>query len=224
MGSVAFTMNRRVAAVGPMLLDMLAPVASFYLLHYAFGVGPVIALTAGAVVAGLRGVYRAVTERRIDAFPLMMMVLLAVSVLLVFLTGDARLVLAKSAVTPIVGGLYGLVTNFFGRTVFYDVLTPFATKGDAGLLARWQAAWNTDPAFARRIRLLNVVWGVGFVLGGSARILVVYSVPLDIGVLAGQVPTILMVGGLITVTWALWRPFGAVLRTGTPQPVVPATA
>jgi hypothetical protein len=216
-------MNRRVAAVAPMVLDMLAPVVSFYLLHFLFGVGPAIALTAGALVAGLRGAYRAVTERRINAFPLMMMVLLAVSVLLVFLTGDPRLVLAKSAVTPIVGGLYGLVTNLFGRTVFYDVLTPFATKGDGVRLARWRTAWDTDPVFVRRIKLLNVLWGVGFVLGGTARIVIVYSVPLEIGVLAGLAPTILMVGGLVLTTWMLRRPLSAVLHPDAAIKV-PATA
>src|SRR3569833_2349071 len=117
------TVNRRLVALGPILLDMLAPVVSFYVLHFLFGVSPALALTAGALVAGLRGAYRAISERRIDAFPMMMMVLLAVSVARVFLTGDRRLVRAKSAVTPIVGGLYGLVTSLFGRTVLYDVLT-----------------------------------------------------------------------------------------------------
>ncbi|RSM44887.1 hypothetical protein DMA12_15200 [Amycolatopsis balhimycina DSM 5908] len=213
---MALLINRRFAALGPLLLDLLAPVVSFSLLHYLFGVPPAPALTAGAVVAGLRGAYRAVTERRIDALPLMMTVLLAVSVLLVFLTGDARLVLAKSAVTPIVGGLYGLVTNLFGRTVFYDVLTPFATKGDPALLARWESAWDTDRRFARRIRQLNILWGVGFVLGGTARIVLVYRLPLDVAVLAGLAPTVVMVGGLMLLTRLLWRPLEAVLRAGEP--------
>jgi intracellular septation protein A len=218
------TVNRRLAALGPILLDMLAPVVSFYVLHFLFGVGPALALTAGAVVAGLRGAYRAVSERRIDAFPLMMMVLLAVSVTLVFLTGDPRLVLAKSAVTPIAGGLYGLVTSLFGRTVLYDVLTPFVTRGDPGLARRWNAAWDTDPGFVRRIRQLNVLWGIGFILGGTARIVVVYSVPLEIGVLAGLVPTVLMVGGLVLITWLGRRPLTAVLRPARPVAELPLAA
>lgn len=198
--------RRTAAALLPMLLDMLTPVASFYVLHFLFGVDAVVSLTVGALAAGARTAYRAVRDRRINAFSLMMMLLLGVTVLLVLITGDGRLILAKSAVVPAVGGTYGIITNFAGRTLLYDVAQPFVTRGDPRLVAAWQECWLTDTAFVRRLRLLNLLWGIGFITGAILRVVVIYQVPLDIAVLAGQVPTLGALAVLAVVTRLLGPP------------------
>jgi hypothetical protein len=192
--------RRWISALAPMLLDMATPVVSFYLLHAIFGVSAVVSLTIGAVAAGLRTVYRAARDRRVNAFSAMMMLILVAAVVLVFITGDGRLILAKSALIPAVGGVYGIITTFAGRTLLYDVGQPFVTRGDKRLVAAWQACWLTDAAFARRLRALNLLWGVGFVVGAVLRVVVVYRAPLDVAVLAGQIPTVgvLLVLGVLT--------------------------
>ncbi len=200
------------AALRPMLLDMLTPVAGFYVLHVLFGVDPVLALTAGALAAGVRTGYRALRERRINAFSAMMMLLLAVTVLLVLVTGDGRLILAKSAVVPAVGGLYGIVTTVVGRTLLYDVAQPFVTRGDPELTAAWQECWRGEPAFARRLRLLNLIWGIGFVVSAVLRVVVIYQAPLDVAVLAGQAPTLGMLLVLAVVTRRLGPPLSYATR------------
>jgi intracellular septation protein A len=185
---------KRLGAVLPMLLDMATPVISFYLLHVLLGVDPVLALTVGAAAAGVRTIWRAVRERRLNAFSLMMLFILAATVALVAITGDGRLVLAKSALIPAVGGMYGIVTTFAGRTLLYDVALPFVSQGDPRRAAAWRLAWETDRRFADRLRLLNLIWGIGFLVSAVARVVIVYHVPLNVAVLAGQIPTL---GGLV---------------------------
>ncbi|AFU00994.1 VC0807 family protein [Nocardia brasiliensis] len=200
------------AAAAPMALDMAAPVVSFVVLHLVFGVSPVIALSIGAVVAGLRTVWRVLTERRLNAFSVMILVMLLATLLLVFITGDPRLVLAKSAVMPFVGGVYGLVTNYVGRAVVFDVVAPFVTKGEPGLVAAWEGGWAHDAQFRDRLRLINLLWGVGFIISAIARVVIIYSTPLEVAVFAGQLPTLVTLPVLIFTTVRLSGPLRAALR------------
>jgi hypothetical protein len=194
------------AALRPILLDMLVPVAGYYALHVLLGVDAVVALTAGALVVGVRTAYRAWRDRRVNAFSVMMILLLAATVVLALVTGDGRLILAKSAVVPAVGGLYGIVTTAVGRTLLYDVAQPFVTRGRPAMVAAWQECWRTEPGFVRRLRLLNLLWGVGFVVSAVLRVVVIYQAPLDVAVLAGQVPTLGMLLVLAVVTRLLGPP------------------
>ncbi|MFI6215144.1 VC0807 family protein [Nocardia brasiliensis] len=200
------------AAAAPMALDMAAPVVSFVVLHLVFGVSPVIALSIGAVVAGLRTVWRVLTERRVNAFSVMILVMLLATLLLVFITGDPRLVLAKSAVMPFVGGVYGLITNYVGRAVVFDVVAPFVTKGEPRLVAAWEGGWAHDAQFRGRLRLINLLWGVGFIISAIARVVIIYSTPLDVAVFAGQLPTLITLPVLICMTVRLSGPLRAALR------------
>ncbi len=197
----------------PMLIDIATPVASFYLLHFVFGLSPVTALTLGAVAVGARTIWVAVRTRSVNTFSLMLIALLGATVLLVFITGDGRIVLAKSAVVPFVGGMFGLATSFFGRTLIYDVARPFATGGDPVLAAAWRESWEQDPAFVRRLQLLNVLWGIGFVTSAVLRVVLIYRLPLDVAVLAAQAPTLGMLLVLGTVTWRLAPPLARAMRT-----------
>lgn len=216
--------RRQLAAAVPIAGDMLVPVCSYGLVHGILGADAVVALTTGGLAAGLRGVVRGVRDRRLAAFPLMMTALLGISVLLTFLTGDARLMLAKTAVTPVVGGLYGLASHLVGRTVLYEVITPFATGGDPDRAAAWDTAWHREPAVRRRIRLLNLLWGVGFVAAGVVRLVIVYTVPLDLAVVVSQLPMLAALAVLALVTRWLWGPLRAVLAVDRPAPRAADTA
>jgi hypothetical protein len=203
--------RRQLAAVLPMLLDLSAPVLSFAVLYLVFGVSPVIALCVGAFAAGLRVLYQAVRTRRISAFAVLMLIIMAATIALVAITGDARLVLAKSALIPALGGTWGIITNFVGRPLIFDVASPFITKGDPRLEAAWQDCWQ-EPDFAARLRLINLIWGIGFLLSAVLRVVIIYHVPLTVAVFAGQAPTLLDLVLLIVLTKLLGRPLTAALR------------
>lgn len=214
----------RLTALLPMLIDIATPVAGFYLLHFAFGLGPVAALTLGAVAAGSRTVWRTIRTRAVNTFSLMLLVLLGATVLLVLITGDGRIVLAKSAVIPFVGGLYGLATSLFGRALLYDVARPFATGDDPVLVEAWRESWERDPAFVRRLQLLNILWGLGFVTSAVLRVVLVYRLPLDVAVLAAQAPTVGMLLLLGAATWRLAPPLARAMRARAAAAPGPADA
>jgi hypothetical protein len=191
---------------------MAAPVLSYYLFHTLAGLSPVLALSIGAAAAGLRAIYRSIRQRRINAFSAMMVLILAATLVMVLITGDARLIIARSALIPAIGGIYGIITTFLGKTLLYDVAMPLVTVKDPVLVRAWQGCWAWDRKFARRLRLLNLLWGIGFLASAVLRVVIVYSVPLSVGVLAGQLPTVVMLVTLGMLTWPLGRPLMTAMR------------
>lgn len=208
----AGALRRQIAAVVPMLFDIGAPVVSFIVLYLIFGVPPVLALSAGAFAAGLRVLYLAVQAHKITAFSVLMLIIMTATIVMVFITGDPRLILAKSALIPFCGGTWGIISNYVGRPLISDVAWPFITKGDTRLEAGWTDCWEREPQFAARLRLINLIWGIGFLFSAVVRVIIIYNVPLSIGVFAGQAPTLLDLALLIVLTKIMGRPLTASLR------------
>jgi hypothetical protein len=204
-----------------MAVDMAAPVTGFFMLHVLLGVTPVVALSVGAVVPAVRTLYQALRYRRLNAFSTLMLVLLAATLVTVLVTGDARFVLARAAVMPLCGGGYGLVTNFLGRPLVFDVIGPFVTKGDATSLDSWEHCWDHDARFRRRLRLINTIWGVAFIASALTRVVVIYRVGLGVAVVAAQIPTVICVITLAVSTRVLVRPLVEAVRA-RPAPRVGA--
>jgi hypothetical protein len=127
---------------------------------------------------------------------LLMMVL---GVSLAWLTGDPRLLLAKSALLTARAGLYCVVICL-GRPLCYETAKPFATGGDPDRLADWEFAWQHSAALRRSLRVLTMVWGVDFLAESVARVVIVYSLPMNQAVLAAQIPGVVAIVVLVVTT------------------------
>ena len=44
----------------------------------------------------------------------------------------------------------------------------------------WQRNWDTEPAFRKAFRWLTIGWGSAFILDTIARIIMAYTLPLDL--------------------------------------------
>jgi hypothetical protein len=93
--------------------DVGLPLAAYYGLHAA-GTADWPALLAATGVAGLRIVWVAVRDRRLNAFATLMLVVFGIGLVLSSVSGDARLLLLKDSVTTAVVGLTFLVTSLRG--------------------------------------------------------------------------------------------------------------
>jgi hypothetical protein len=76
--------------------DVGLPLAAYYGLH-ALGVADWPALLAATAVAGLRIVWVAVRDRRLNAFATIMLVIFGIGLILSFVSGDAREATAEAA-------------------------------------------------------------------------------------------------------------------------------
>ena len=87
----------------PLALDIAVPLGTYYLLHTAFGVGTAAALGLSSVVPAARTIFAAVAKREANALAMLMLTVNLVAIVLTFVSGDARLMLAKdSAVSSMI--------------------------------------------------------------------------------------------------------------------------
>src|SRR5439155_17975028 len=99
---------------------------------------------------------------------------IALSVVLLFVTDDPRIVAIKPAFYTILAGLYLGATCFVGRPAVYVAATPMATRGDPVRAVAYERAWNESAEFRRRQRFMTGAFAAFLLLASLLRIVVVY--------------------------------------------------
>ncbi|MDT8913309.1 VC0807 family protein [Amycolatopsis sp. PS_44_ISF1] len=160
------------------------------------GASTYVSLLAGTVLSGLRLVWVAVRDRRLEPFALFLMIMFGVGLLLTFVTGDVRFVLAKDSATTAVSGLALLGSCVLGRPLVY-----YAAQRMAVASGRTDFAETADtPVLRRRWYQVSLVWGFGLLAESIVRIVAVYALPLGVAANLSQVLMIAVVAALLTWT------------------------
>ena len=134
----------------------------FYGLRAA-GVDQWWSLLLSGVVPAVVVIVRFVRTRTVDFVALFVLSVVALSLGISAMTGDARTMLIRDAWGGLIGGLIGvwlLVSVWVGRPALMSMFRSFvlAKVGPEGLRT-WESRWDTDAAFRHGLRLLTFVWG-----------------------------------------------------------------
>jgi hypothetical protein len=183
---------------------VVAVAASAVTLGLAFtDVGDTWAIVAGTLILGLAVVPILLQNSAIDGFALLVLGEVAISVVLVTISTDARFILVRPAFYTAIAGLYAIATCRTSQPFMMEVTRPIAAGGDPLRAEAFDRAWTNRPAF-RRVELAMTL-GLGVVLLGEAglRVVAVYTQPADAVVhasLLSQLPAIvLFVGYLVLI-------------------------
>jgi len=183
-------MDSRIRSLLPtLLIDFVLPVGGYYLLR-RFGVSEWIALAAGGAVSGLVLVLGMVRSRRVDGAAVVMLGLFAFGLATLFLTGDARFVIAKDSLISLVLGL-AFLGSLFARK---PLLLLFAAKTAVA------ERYRESPAVRRTVRFATLLWGVGLLVEAALRVLLVYTLPVDVMVVGSPVLSVLVIAVLVVGT------------------------
>lgn len=192
-------MNPKLRAALPLLLDLVIPVAGYYLLH-ALGADDFWALTIAGGATAVNALVNTIRKGRLDAIGTLVVLEIALSVALFAVTSDPRVVLLKPSFYTALAGVYLLYTCLVGRPFLLDAGKPFATRGDVGRERAYETAWAESAGFRREQRLLTAAWGVLWLVESVVRAVVVVNTSVEAGVLASQVPGVaaIVIGIVIT--------------------------
>ncbi|MGW2464530.1 VC0807 family protein [Streptomyces sp. NPDC001761] len=175
----------------PLLIDVALPLGSYYLFKDAFGMSTFAALAWSSVVPAARTVGGLVRERRTNALAGLILFVSVVSLLLSFVSGDPRLMLAKDSGVSSTVAIGILVSVRLGKPMMTAGMKPFVVKGDAAREAAWQrlvsGAAAHSAAFRSKERAFSVVWGVALLAECVVRVVGAYTVPVDTMVWLGSV-------------------------------------
>jgi len=145
--------------LAPLVIDIAVPLGGYFLLHTGFGVSTVAALTITSVVPALRTIAGFVTKRETNALAALMLTVNLAAIAMTFVSGNARLMVAKdSAVSSVIaiGILWSIRT---GRPMMSAGLKPFITKGDARRTAAWDTLKTDSAKFRSKENLYSAIWG-----------------------------------------------------------------
>ena len=180
------TTGRR-AGFLPLIVDVAVPVGSYYLLRNGFGMGTVAALGWSSVVPAARTVWGVVRERRVNGLAGLILFVNVVGLALGLVAGDPRFMLAKDSGASCAIGIGVLLSVRWGRPMMTPGMKPFLVKGDAARAAAWDRLAADSEPFRRAERTFSTVWGGVLLAECVARVVGVYTLPVDTMVWLGTV-------------------------------------
>jgi hypothetical protein len=174
---------RRSALLVQMLIDFALPLVVFYGLRAA-GVDQWWSLLLSAVVPVVMVVVRFVRGRTVDYLALFVLTVVALSLGVSAMTGDARTMLIRDAWGGLFGGLIAvwlLASVWVGRPAPMYIFRAFvlAKVGPDGLRA-WESKWDDNQRFRHGMRVLTFVWGCAGLLNVVVTLFAAYLLPLDL--------------------------------------------
>jgi intracellular septation protein A len=162
-----------------LLVDLAAPIGLYYALHAA-GVGNYLALLLSAVVPASSSVVQFVRRRRLDSFGLFVMSMIVLSVGASLITGSTRFLLAKDGWFTGVTGLWFFASMAARHPISYICAKPLLEGRIGPKGVPWDTLWDELPLFRRAWRVINVIWGVAMQLDAAVRIVMAYTLPVDL--------------------------------------------
>lgn len=160
----------------------------------ALGVDQWWALILSGIVPIVRLGIGLVHHQRIEGPGLFTLSLLVVGTLVGLLTGDPRLLVARESYLTAVAGIWILATLLMAKPFMFTVTLPLLPPETR---QQWHDNWQSSRQFRRVLRLMTVGWGLAFVIDAAARVVLAYTIPLDLVPVIGIA---LMVAMLVAVT------------------------
>ena len=156
-------------------LNLAAPIALYYGLRAA-GVGIYPALIVGAMMPALGVVIKLIRRERLDFLGLYMMTTL--------LTGSPRFLLAKDGWLTGMSGVWMLLsvrsqrplTFLFARPLLESVTVKMVGSADAS----WDTLWECVSRFRHIWHLATIIWGLALLVDAALRIVMAYTLPVDL--------------------------------------------
>ena len=219
--------NTKRANLAPLVVDVAVPIGAYYLLKDGLGMSTLMALGLSSVVPAVRTGWGVVKERSVNALAALILFVNVVGLLLSFVAGDPRLMLAKDSGVSSAIGIGVLVSVAMGKPMMTAGMKPWLVKGIAEREAAWARLRAGSGDFRRAERLFSVVWGVVLLGECVVRVVGAYTLPVDTMVWLGSVIMIVAMALAFLVSGALAAgPMARMLiaETRTGAPAVPAVA
>lgn len=177
----------------PYVVDVAGPFIAYAIVHW-LGAPAFWALTAGGLVAGTSTAINTARRRGLDSVGMLVVLEILVSIVLLVVVHDERLVLIRPSFYTLVAALYLLYTAIAGKPLTFEAARPIATKGDPSRNVSYDRAWATSAEFRSTHTMVTAGFGVALIADSILRVVIVYTTPIDRSMWLSNVPhTVAMV-------------------------------
>ena len=157
-------------------IEIAVPTAVYYGLH-SLGASDFTALALAGVFPLARTLYQFAKDRTVNGLALVVLVTNVVGMLLTFVTGDARMMIAKDSLGSGITGLVILGSAFTAAPIMTKTMRPFLTRDKAEREAAWERL-SGSARFDAVLRRCSVIWGIGFALESAVRVVGAFTLPV----------------------------------------------
>ncbi|MYT33913.1 MULTISPECIES: VC0807 family protein [unclassified Streptomyces] len=200
--------NRRL--LFQLVWDVGAPIALFYVLR-GLGASTFVALLAGAVLPVVTaGVYW-LRDRRLEGMAAFMAGVMLLGTVISLISGGTRFMLARDGWVTAAAGLCFLGSAWTRRPLAYLGARPLLEGRFRSDGTPWETLWENEATFRRIWRISTVIWGVALLADAVARVVMSYTLPVDVvpglgGLLWPATMVLLqLVNGVYYRAAGLWR-------------------
>ncbi len=194
------------ASLRRLLIDIGVPVGSYYLLRDGFGASLWLSLALSSVGPAVRTVASIAAERKANLLALLMLAVNVAGIVVSFLTGDPRAMIAKDSIVSSVIAFAILGSVALRRPLMSAGLKPFVTKGQPARVAAWDRLSGGSARFRRLELLFSAIWGLALLTECAARLIGAYTLPVTTMVWLGTVFTLGAIGLAMVVGGAAAAP------------------
>ena len=187
------------AQLPSLLLNAVAPFVAYQALTN-LGMGSVTALASSAVFPALGIGWSFLRIRRPDIIGVVSLTFIVVGVAAGLASGDPRFVLVKDSLMTGVFGILCLGSLVLvPRPLLFYFGRQFSSAGDSARAAAFESMWHY-PRFRDVIRLMTIVWGVGYVIEALVRVGLSFILPIPVFLLLSPLLAFGVTVGLISWT------------------------
>src|ERR1017187_10556061 len=183
----------------PLAIDVAVPLGSYYLLHAAFGLSVWLSLALSSVGPAIRAISGIAAERKLNVLAAAMLAVNLAGIVVNFLTGDPRAMIAKDSLISSVIAITILASVAIRRPLMSAGLKPYRTRGVAERVAAWDRLSACSPRFRRLELLFSTIWGLALLAECIARLVGAYMLPVTTMVWLSTVLTLGAIGAAIMV-------------------------
>jgi hypothetical protein len=177
-GRAAPTAGGMATALRPLAVDVAVPVGAYYLLHGAFGLSVWLSLALSSVAPATRAITSIAAARKLNVLAALMLAVNLAGIVVSFLTGDPRAMIAKDSLVSSVIAFAILASVVTRRPLMSAGLKPFMTKGTPERTAAWDRLSANSPRFRRLEMLFSSIWGFALLADSVARLVGAYTLPV----------------------------------------------
>ncbi|WUJ70758.1 hypothetical protein OG809_37375 [Kribbella soli] len=191
---------------GPWLLivDIAIPLAVFYGLK-ALGASDLTALLVGVIPGLISSAVSLVRNRRTDLVGMAVVLSMVLSTVVAVIGGDARLLLVRNAWISLPFAGITLWSLRHPRPLTYTVTQAMMPRRAPVM----EQLWETNARFRDAWKWITIFWGIAAIIDAIARIVISYTLPIDVVPATDPIITVLTIVALQVPTHVLLR------RTGT---------
>lgn len=160
------------------LANIGLPLGLYYTLR-AFGVTVYIAQIICTVIPAAFALRSLVRERRADGLAIYMTTMMLLSLVVSFISGSVRFLLAREGWLTGVTGLWFIASVWAARPLAYLYSRPMIEGRTSPAGYSWDDLWERLPRFRRIWRVASVAWGVGLLADAGLRVVMAYTLPVD---------------------------------------------